>query len=899
MTPERWQEIKRVFDDALALAAPERAAFLGFVAQSDHELSAEVASLVASYDANSRLMETPAIAASGLEARTQGATWSGRVLGMYRVAELVGEGGMGAVYRAVRADGMYQRPVAIKVIRSALSTEFFLRRFDNERRILARLDHPNIARLIDAGVSEENVPYVVMEFVDGIPIEEYCRREQLSVRGRLQLFRSVCEAVQYAHQNLIVHRDLKPANILVTAEGEPKLLDFGIAKLRDLQQNADEGQPITQRPITQLPIMTPEFASPEQIRGEAVTTASDVYSLGVVLYLLLTGQRPYRAASHSLPDVIRAVCDTDAAKPSAAVEESEGVDPRTLRRLRWVLRGELDNIVLMALRKEPQRRYQSVKAFSEDIRRHLENLPISAIRDTLRYRFRKLLARHRTGVAAGFMVVVALLAGALAYFAVDRFGNSIVQAPGAVAFAPPPHSIAVLPFVNMSGDATQEYFSDGITEELLNSLSRLNGMQVVARTSSFSFKGQHVDVSTIAHKLNVGAILEGSVRRAGRTVRITAQLIDGVTGFHLWSQTYDRDLTDFLDVQTEVASSVARELEVKLVGNEAAQIELGGTRSPDAYEAYLRGTELLSTGDVREADLRAALAALDQAVALDPNYARAQVRRAAALSNLAIFGDLKPDERERVRGLALQAAERAIALAPGLGEAHLALGRARAYVLLDFRGAAPEFDRALALSPGDARVQLGFAGFVGQIGHFEAALKGAHRAVTLDPQNVNAHMTLGLVLAAARRYDEALGAYRAAKALRPGSTYISNAIAFSLLAAGRFEQARELCDSLSSPEARDGRARCLALAYHGLGRQHDAERALEEYKAARGDLPSAFGLAQTYAQWGNKAAALEELEKAWQQRAPQFQALRVNWELDPIRNEPKFKAIEARMNFPP
>jgi TolB-like protein/Flp pilus assembly protein TadD len=466
------------------------------------------------------------------------------------------------------------------------------------------------------------------------------------------------------------------------------------------------------------------------------------------------------------------------------------------------------------------------------------------------------------------------------------------------AFTPPPHSIAVLPFVNMSGDAKQEYFSDGISEELLNALSRLNDLQVVARTSSFSFKGQNVDVFTIAHKLNVGAILEGSVRRAGNTVRITAQLINAVSGFHLWSQTYDRNLTDILKVQSEVATTVAQQLEIKLVGDEAAKMELGGTRSPEAYEAYLRGVELLSTGDVKEADERAALAALDRAVALDPNYAQAQTRRASALGNIAIFADLKPDELARLRQQALQAAGRAVALAPDLGEAHLALGLARAYDSLDFADAAPEFERALALSPGSARVQAGVAGFVSQLGHFEAATTGARRAVTLDPQNVNPHITLGQVLASARHYDEALTAFQAAKALRPSSIYISFNIAYALLGSGQFEQARQVCESPAIPPERPGRLKCLALAYHGLGRQKEADQALEQYKAIQKDEPS-FGLAEVYALWGNKAAALAQLAKAWQQRDPAFQSLKVSWELDPIRNEPEFKAIEAKMNFPP
>jgi serine/threonine protein kinase len=431
MTPDRWQEIKRAFDDAMALAPPARGEFLRRFRELDPELCSEVESLILSYDANPRFLESPAVGTGCLDVLAT-EPWVGRVLGVYRVVELVGEGGMGAVYRAVRADALYERPVAVKVIRSALSAEYFLRRFENERQILARLDHPNIARLLDAGASEESIPYVVMEFVDGTPIDEYCRREQLSVRARLKLFRTVCAAVQYAHQSLIVHRDLKPANILVTVDGEPKLLDFGIAKISYPHQDT-----VGERPMTQLPMMTPEFASPEQVRGEAVTTVSDVYSLGVLLYLLLTGQLPYRAASHSSHDVIKAVCDTQPMKPSTAVAQFAAPDRRALRRLRRALRGELDNIVLMALRKETQRRYHSVEQFSEDIRRYLENLTVSASRDSLRYRFEKFLARHRTGVAAASVVVVTLLTGLVltwreARIAQQRFddvrnlGNSLI-----------------------------------------------------------------------------------------------------------------------------------------------------------------------------------------------------------------------------------------------------------------------------------------------------------------------------------------------------------------------------------------------------------------------------------------------------------------------------------------
>ena len=471
------------------------------------------------------------------------------------------------------------------------------------------------------------------------------------------------------------------------------------------------------------------------------------------------------------------------------------------------------------------------------------------------------------------------------------------QPPPPAAFAPPPHSIAVLPFVNMSGDPKQEYFSDGVTEELLNSLSRLNELQVVARTSSFSFKGQNADVSTIAHKLNVGTVLEGSVRRAGNTVRITVQLIDGMTGFHIWSQTYDRDLTDLLEVQTDVASSVAQQLEVRLVGDETRKIELGGTKNPQAYDAYLRGMQLFGTWDTSEGTLRTALRAFDQAIGLDAHYADAYVGRARTLDAISIFL-AKPSELADLRTQAREAAEMAVLLAPQLGEAHMALAVTRAYALLDFAGAASEFDRALALAPGSAYVQSRFAGFSSLLGHRDVAINAARRSVSLDPQNVQMHLELAQALKENRSYSEALISLRDATVLQPGSHRIEREKLDVLLASGQTERARQECEAPATPLDEDRRHWCLAIAYHALGRKADAERELEQCTALGGDR-AAYLYAGVYAQWGNIPAALQWLSKAERLRSPGFQGLRVDWQLDPIRNEPQFKAIQVRMNFPP
>ena len=507
------------------------------------------------------------------------------------------------------------------------------------------------------------------------------------------------------------------------------------------------------------------------------------------------------------------------------------------------------------------------------------------------------------------ILIASLIALAIAGFLADRFWVSINQSAATAAqigsvttppkatdaiFSPPAHSIAVLPFVNMSGDAKQEYFTDGVTEELLNSLSHLSEMQVVARTSSFSFKGQNVDVLTIARRLNVGTILEGSVRRAGNTVRITVQLINATSGFHIWSQTYDRNLSDILKIQKDVADSVAQELHITMAASDFAKVDLGATHNADAYDAFLRGKQLMRGPSERWHD---AVAAFDKAIELDPNFAEAHAQRAWTLHSIATVVH-RPDERAALREQARAAAERAVALAPGLGETHAVLASIRAYALFDYAGAAPEFERALALSPGNASVQWSFAWYAADLGHFDQAISAARRAVSLDPENAVPHGVLGFVCLYARHYSEALAAYRDFKALRPDSRSADWAIAQTLLASGQVEQARQACESPVTRIEEDDRHRCLALAYHSLGRQLNAERELDKFQAIDGDS-AAYSYAVIYSQWGNVANALQWLGKAEKLRDPLLWLLRIDWQLDPLRNEPEFKAILARMNFPP
>jgi TolB-like protein/tetratricopeptide (TPR) repeat protein len=465
------------------------------------------------------------------------------------------------------------------------------------------------------------------------------------------------------------------------------------------------------------------------------------------------------------------------------------------------------------------------------------------------------------------------------------------SAATAAGFNPPPHSIAVLPFVNMSGDKDQEYFSEGLTEELLNSLSRINELQVAARTSSFSFQGEHPDIATVAHKLNVGAVLEGSVRRSASTVRITTQLVNGVTGFHLWSETYDRNLGDVLKLQTEIATAVASALKVTLLGNEAAKIQVGGTHSPDAFDAYLRGSKDYQNRHGAE-EVRAAIAAYTEAIRLDPNYALAFAARSLAFFELGSWWTAESAAWHEAYDEAQSDAQQAIALAPDLGEGHLALADAHG-ARLEFAHALEEYERAVALAPGKAQVFEEYSDFAGAMGRFDASIAAARRTVLLDPLNPHSHAALAAALSWARRDAEAKAAFQDALALDP--QYSHPYAWFFYFALGKYQDARTWCEKRPNDW---GSHVCLAIVYAKLGRRADAEAELARYKAGNPAADDWYQYAQIYAEWGDAAKALSCIEKALSTRSPSLYGLKYEPFFDPLRKEPRFQAIERELKFP-
>jgi eukaryotic-like serine/threonine-protein kinase len=891
--------MSRLLDEALPLDEAGRRAWLESLPTEHRDLAPALreALLPEELEAAARngLTSLPKLgAAEGADLASASGLKPGARVGPYELIRPLGAGGMAEVWLARRADGAFKREVALKLPMLAHARVGLEARFARERDILASLEHPYIARLYDAGVDPQGLPYLAMEYVQGEPLTGWCDAHRLGIPERLGLFLQVLEAVQYAHEKQVIHRDLKPSNILVTESGQVRLLDFGVARLL-------EGEETDQPALTSLygRALTPDYASPELLRGDPIDERSDLYSLGVLLYELLTGARPYRLKrAASIGALDQAIATLEVKNPSLQLEPSAATTrSSTVERLARQLRGDLDAIALTALAKDPAQRYSSAAALKEDLRAYLDGRPIRARPARIAYRLGKFVRRNRAllGVSAVALAAILVAVGYALYrenraqVTVSAKALAAPSPESAVAvFAPPAHSIAVLPFVNLSGDKEQEYFSDGLTEELLNSLAQIEGLQVAARTSSFSFK-EHPDIATVARKLNVGAVLEGSVRRSANTIRVTAQLINAVTGFHLWSKTYDRDLVDVLKLQTEIATAVAGALKVTLLGDVAAKVELGGTRNPAAFDAYLRGMK--GYRSIREArDFATAIAAYTEAIRLDPNYALAFAGRSMALSSYA--EEAATGVRENFNK-AQADARRALALAPDLAEAHLALGWVSERGNLDFAQASQSYDRAVALAPGNA-VVLRYSGlFAALMGHFDAGAAATRRAVVLDPLAHESHFYLSWVLYVARRYEEAAAALAELISLEPEFKQAYGLRGLAYYGLGDLQSARASCET--NPDHWFSRL-CLSVTYYKLGRHSDAEAVLSEMKTAMGDA-SAYQYAAIYAQWGDRIKALEWLDTALRLRDPGLVELKADPLMDPLRQEPRFQAIERELKF--
>jgi eukaryotic-like serine/threonine-protein kinase len=718
--PARWQRLKNILADALEQTSfEERTAVLRRSCGDDTTLLREAEELLA-HDTTA-FEEFADFAATRLKNGERDRV--GERLGAYELVKELGRGGMGAVYLAERADGQFEKRVAIKVLKRGTDTDEVLRRFRIERQILANLEHPNITRLLDAGITSDGLPYFVMEFIEGKPITQFVQRENVDLRGRLKLFLKVCSAVDLAHRHHIIHRDIKPGNVLVNHEGEPKLLDFGIAKLLEVDSDDEVTTIVAERRLT------PMYAAPEQRAGQPATKATDVYSLGALLYELLTERSPCSSSNGNLSQEEGSKGSTEPQLPSQVV-----TDPKT----RIQLQGQLDQIVARVVRRDPAERYSSVIDLSEDIESYLSGVvprSLDRIAPSRDAKHNRVPANLRWSIAAVGLAAIALTAGLFFSFRTNvskpKMASTATTAtsPARASSATVP-SIAVLPFENLSEEKENAYFADGIQADILTSLSKIGDLKVISRRSVMAYRGKVSNIREIGRETGASAILEGSVRRAGNRVRVNVQLINAENGEQTWAEDYDRDLVDIFAIQTDLAQKIASELDAKLSPAEKARIERKPTESSEAYLALVQAQNLDSAfedfGKLKQSELL-----YERAIELDPKFALALARYSKLESWIAYNFDRTLARKEKARTLA----ERALELKPNLPEAHLATGYSYYYGDKNYDAALREFEIAQRGLPNDAEVYLALGAIQRRHGKWKESTFHLEKAVSLNPKD--------------------------------------------------------------------------------------------------------------------------------------------------------------------
>ena len=795
----------------------------------------------------------------------------GTRLGPYEIVAPLGAGGMGEVYRA--RDARLNRDVAIKVLPATLAGDTErLARFRREAQLLAALNHSQIAAIYgleEAGRSEA----LVLELVDGETLAERIARGPMPLEEAVPLGRQIAEGLEYAHERGIVHRDLKPANIKITPEGKVKLLDFGLAKA--LETGAAGSPDMTSSPTltgagTQAGVVigTAAYMSPEQARGKSVDKRADVWAFGAVLYEMLSGRKAFDGenVTDTLASLVRDEPDWSALPRNT---------PPPLRRL-----------LERCLTKEATRRLQAIG----EARIELEELSAAprggSSPSAPRVAEQRRPGRRAVGFGLGVVALVALLVGLW-----HRTSARPVMQPASAA-APAERSLAVLPFRNLSGDPANDYFSDGISEEILNALTRLPGLKVVGRTSSFRFRGPDVDASAVGKKLSVGNVLSGSVQKEGDAVRVTAELVDTGSGYQLWSQKYDRKLQNLFELEDEISRAIADALRVQLAAGAAKPLVTAATSSPEAHNLFLRANALSRRSD--EASLNEAIRLFRETVALDPRYAAAW---SGICDVYTYLGDAYRAPRE-VAPLARQAAEQAIAVDPSFAGGHSGLALVDLIWDWNFAEARKELERALALDPGAVLTLANHALMLEAVeGDFAGARDELAKAEGLDP--LSPFVAYNQVLVFLGHRDPA-GALRFAERLRkidPDFLYFIDATAMTQIAMGRWDECvrnqRGLPET-SRDQAQFGLAVCLA---HAGGEREAREILTRLEEGSKNRYVDASIIGAIYAALGRKDEAFAWIDKAVDAHSGRLPMLNVWPENEPLRSDPRYDRLVSRIGL--
>jgi serine/threonine protein kinase/tetratricopeptide (TPR) repeat protein len=751
-------------------------------------------------------------------------------LGPYEILDPLGAGGMGEVYRA--RDTRLERDVAVKVLPETLLSEpQALARFEREAKLVAALSHPNILAIHDVG-RDNGVSYAVTELLEGETLRERMGAETLPLRKAVDCARQVARGLAAAHARGIVHRDLKPENVFVTRDGLVKILDFGLAK-RELS-GALPGASVQATAARTIPgtiLGTVGYMSPEQVRGEEADSRSDIFSFGSVLYELLFGEPAFRS-------------DTDVETMTAILRE----DPLRLRG-RGAIPPELVRIAAHCLEKKREERFQS----ASDL-----------------------------GFALGFLEGEPSEPAPEAPAA--RRGSA--SRPSATASDSSRASIAVLPFRNMSADKENEYFSDGITEEIINALTKIEALRVASRTSAFAFKGRDEDIRRIGEQLGVRTVLEGSVRRAGSRLRITAELISVGDGYNLWSERYDREMEDIFAIQDEIAMAIANTLKVRLLAADEGALVSTGTEDFEAYNHYLKGKYFFNRRVPREA-----IAEFEQAISRDPGYAAAYTGLADAYGIFGFYGGIPTlDAFAKARA----AASRAHDLEPESAEVHVAIGLVEHYYGWDFEREDREFARAIELAPRSAAGHSWLGLHRSMNGDPAEGRRSALRARELEPLSPNVQTNVGWSHFVERRFSEAEGDFRRALDLDPDALYPLWACGLTLQMQGKDEESVAMLEKAVAltERAQTWYLGLLGGSYGAAGRRADAFQMLQELldRSSR-EYVAPFHVAFVHLGLGDHDAAIGALELAVDQRNALAWWPKAGPHYDPLRSHPRFERL--------
>ena len=774
----------------------------------------------------------------------------GQVISHYKILEKLGEGGMGVVYKA--EDTKLKRIVALKFLPHHFSADDEVKqRFIHEAQAASALNHTNICSIHTieeyiepAKETAGKQQFIDMEFVEGKTLGVLLKEKGLSLKKIVDLALQIAEGLNAAHKKGIVHRDIKPDNIMVTDENLVKIMDFGLAKLKGSSK-------LTK---THSTLGTLSYMSPEQARGEEVDQRSDIFSLGAVLYEMITGRRPFKG-------------EHEAAIIYSILNEI----PEPLARYKSGVPDEIQRVIDKALAKEKDKRYQHVDEMAADLRSAVPNLSSTIVTVTRRSKVPWI-------VAAG--VVVLAIAGIYLFY------------PKSVPTSANSKTIAVLPFNNMSGNQEDEYFSDGIMEDILTQLSKIADLNVISRTTMMQYKSTNKPLKEIGKELNAGVVLEGSVRHSGNRIRIASQLIDAETDRHLWAETYDREMQDVFAIQSDVAQRIAAALKAQLTPAERERIERKQTENTEAYRLYLKGRFYWNKRTA--ADLQKAIDCFNQAIQKDPTYALAHSALAETYIVLPQYTGL-PTKEYFPRAEAL--AKRALELDENLAEPHVVLGDIRQIIAWDSPGAEREFKKAIELNPNYPTAHHWYSEMLQYVGRLDEAMREIKRAQELDPLSLVINVTVGEVLYHMRQYDDAIEQCKKTTELDENFATSHFLLGLNYFQKGMLAEAMKECEKGrvlvgSSPFGLEWLGYCYARS----GKESEARKVLNELLAfSKGGYVVSSGVAIVYNGLGDKNKALEWLERACEERDMDVQYVKVDPLLDNLRSEPRFKALLHKM----